>query len=130
MRDLRKREVVLLSSTGDDTGDENLERKMLRQMLAVFAEYERGSIVLKLRGARDRKRAATGRCEGRKPYGVKLGEAVVLERMLTMRQAGETFEAIARALNAEGIKPRGTKTRGPGQWFGSTVQNILAARAK
>jgi hypothetical protein len=34
--------------------------------------------VLELRGARMRKRAKEGRCEGRKPYGYYEGEAVAL----------------------------------------------------
>ena len=38
-------------------------------MMGAVAQYEKSQIVLKLRGARMRKRAKKGRCEGRKPYG-------------------------------------------------------------
>lgn len=36
-------------------------------MGATTSEFEKASLVQKLRKARDRKRAETGRCEGRKP---------------------------------------------------------------
>ena len=41
----------------------------MRQIFGAIAEYEKTMIVIKLRGARQRKKARTGRCEGRKPYG-------------------------------------------------------------
>lgn len=130
MLDLRKREVVLMSSTGDDTSDDNLERKMLRQILAVFAEYERGSICLKLRGARQRVKAATGRCEGRIPFGgadkngkVRPGEPEALAFMRQYREAGHTYENVAVALNQSQHK-----TRSGRPWIGPTICKILRAQ--
>lgn len=43
-------------------------------MMGAVAQYEKSQIVLKLRGARLRKKAKTGRCEGRKPFGYYEGE--------------------------------------------------------
>ena len=40
---------------------------MMRQIMGAVSEYDKGMVVLKLAGARMRKRAQTGRCEGRKP---------------------------------------------------------------
>lgn len=40
---------------------------LVRQVLGAIAQFEKAQIVLKLKGARDRKRAETGRCEGRAP---------------------------------------------------------------
>jgi hypothetical protein len=77
-------------------------------------------IVLKLRGARQRQKAKTGRCEGAKAYGTLPGEAEVVERMKELRAAGLGFDKIAAALNAEGIKPRRGK-----QWWGLAVNKIL-----
>jgi hypothetical protein len=37
------------------------------------SEFEKNSIVLKLRTARKRMKAELGRCEGRKPYGDRGG---------------------------------------------------------
>ena len=40
----------------------------MRQVAGAFAEYEKARLVAKLRAARDRKRAAGGRAEGRKGH--------------------------------------------------------------
>jgi len=48
-------------------------RKLMRQMMGAIADYEKSMIVLKLRGAPARKKARTGRCEGRKPMGTIRG---------------------------------------------------------
>jgi hypothetical protein len=69
-------------------------------------------------------KAATGRCEGRKPYGELPGEAALLARMKELRAQGWTFDRIAATFNAEGIQ---TRIAG-GRWFGSTVAKILRRR--
>lgn len=128
LADLRKRDITLLTSAGDDSSDEDPERTMFRQILAVFAQYERHTIVLKLRGARDRKKAATGRCEGRIPFAkpdklgnVKPGEPEALAFMRQLRESGETFASIAALLNKSIHK---TRTGKP--WIGAVVCKILA----
>ena len=40
--------------------------EMVRQILGAVSQFEKAGLVAKLKRARDRKRAATGRCEGRK----------------------------------------------------------------
>ncbi len=45
---------------------------MVRQVLGAVSQFEKASLVAKLKAARDRKRAATGRCEGRKPPSPEL----------------------------------------------------------
>jgi Recombinase len=82
-------------------------------------------IVLKLCGARIRKRATEGRCEGRKPHGEREGEAEVIERIQRLRDAGMAMDTIAETLKAEGVAPRGRKKAGPKfKWHGSTVRNV------
>jgi DNA invertase Pin-like site-specific DNA recombinase len=44
--------------------DETPTAKMVRSILGAVAQFEKEAMVLKLRKARDRKRALTGRCEG------------------------------------------------------------------
>jgi hypothetical protein len=41
---------------------------MMRQIVGSFAEYEKARLVAKLRAARERKRTASGKCEGRKSW--------------------------------------------------------------
>jgi hypothetical protein len=81
--------------------------------------------VLKLRGARVRKKAKTRRCEGAKPFGSLPGEAAVIERMKALRTAGMGFDRVAAALNAEGIRPR----RGA-RWHGLTINKILTGKGR
>jgi DNA invertase Pin-like site-specific DNA recombinase len=55
---------------------------MVRQILGAVSEFEKASLVAKLRGARDRKRAAAGKCEGRKSHAELHPEAVQLAKRL------------------------------------------------
>jgi hypothetical protein len=53
-------------------------RIAFRQMMGVFVQYDKSMVVLKLAGARARKRAREGRCEGRKPFGHYEGEEMAV----------------------------------------------------
>src|SRR6516162_4039643 len=81
-------------------------RILVRQVMGVVAQYEKSQIVLKLRGARMRKRAKEGSCKGRKPYGYYEGEAAALERLKALRSGGlrgqgrEAEETISPACTA------------------------------
>jgi DNA invertase Pin-like site-specific DNA recombinase len=120
LRDLKQRGVALVSATEENL-DADPTRVLFRQMLGAIAQYDRAMTVLKLRAARKRVKAATGRCEGRKPFGELPGEAEIVSRLQAMRSGGLTFDRIAETLNAEGIETRFTGRR----WFGSTVAKIL-----
>jgi len=117
--DLRKRGVKLIPVLEPDLCSDDPTRKLLRQIMGAIAEYDRAMIVLKMKIAKDRKRAATGKCEGRKLFGDKPGEAKIRNRIVSMRQNGSTLQAICDALNAEGIK-----TRYGRPWIPMTVQRI------
>ena len=65
-------------------------------------------------------RRATGRCEGRKPYGFYDGEAEVVERLKALRASGMGFDRIAAQVNAEGLKTRTAK-----RWHGVVINRIL-----
>jgi DNA invertase Pin-like site-specific DNA recombinase len=123
LRDMEHRGITLISVTEPDLGSTDPTRVMFRQILGAIHQYEKTMIVLKLRGARMRKKAKEGRCEGAKPYGMFPGESKVIERMEALRASGMGFDKIAAALNAEGIQPR----RGV-QWWGLTVNKILAGK--
>jgi len=96
-------------------------RVMFRQFQGAISQAEKANIVLKLRGARQRMKARTGRCEGRKPYGDRTGEADVIARMKKLRASGMSFDAIAATLNGAGVP-----TRTPGKkWHGFAINQIL-----
>jgi DNA invertase Pin-like site-specific DNA recombinase len=122
LHDLRRNGFELVSVAEPDLCSDEPSRKLMRQIMGAFAEYEKTMIVLKLRGARARQRAKGERCEGRKPFGFYEGEASVIERMKALRASGIGFDKIAAQLNAEGCQ---TRTRG--RWHGVMVNRILTA---
>ena len=65
--------------------DETPTAIMVRQILGAVSQFEKATLVLKLREARERKRAATGKCEGRKSHAEARPEAVKLARQLLRR---------------------------------------------
>lgn len=67
--------------------------KMVRQILGAVSEFEKSSLVEKLRKARDRKRATMGRCEGRKPV-----PSAVTGLAVSLRASGASYRAIGAKL--------------------------------
>jgi DNA invertase Pin-like site-specific DNA recombinase len=66
---LIERGVRVLTASGDDlTASEDPFKVAMRQIAGVFAQLEKARLVGKLRAARDRKRAAGVKVEGRKSY--------------------------------------------------------------
>lgn len=123
--------VTLISaSTGENVTDGMADDPMREAMVSIqgtFAQLDKKLLVRKLRKAREAKREAEGRCEGRKPFGARPGEAETLERILSMRRGKRgserlSFEKIAAQLNAEGVA---TRTGKP--WAPRTVYGIVQA---
>lgn len=100
------------------------DAEALIQIQSVFCELEKSRLVSKLRRARDAKKEATGKCEGRKAFGEKEGEGEVIELMRSLRRKRNgirmSFATIAKELNE-----RKVPTRTGAQWHTTTVQNIL-----
>jgi DNA invertase Pin-like site-specific DNA recombinase len=107
--------------TADDSDDPT--SKLIRQILGAVAEFDKSSIVLKLRKARQRKKARTNGREGKegvKPFGALDGEFDTLRRILELQKAGHGATKIARILNSENRKPRhGVR------WIRQSVHGIL-----
>ena len=120
LADFRKRGVKVVSAHEPDLCEDDPTRKLMRQIMGAIAEYDKAMIVLKLRGARQRMKARTGRCEGSKPFGASDGHRSTIDRILSLRSAGMAVDTIAETLNAEGYK---SKTGG--RWYGSSVRNVL-----
>ena len=118
--DLRKRGIELVSVAEPDLCSDDPSRKLVRQIFGAISEYEKAMIVLKLRGARQRMKARTGRCQGAKPFGACEDHRATIERILSLRASGMAVDTVAETLNAEGLK---SKTGG--KWYGSSVRNVL-----
>jgi hypothetical protein len=56
--------------------------KLVRQVLGAISEFDKAMTVAKLRGARERKRRGTGKCEGRKSHAERNPELVALAKRL------------------------------------------------
>ena len=104
----------LSENDGDPT------RKLLRQITAALAEWEKNNIVLKLRKAREAVKRKTGRCEGRKPYGQTPNEILTLKVVDLMITPEHTRQQAADILNREGCL-----TRDGNEWNESTVSKLL-----
>lgn len=121
LADLQRRGITLISVAEPDLCSNEPTRKLMRQIMGAIAEYDRQMIVLKLRGARMRKRATDGRCEGRKPFGHREGEMATLELMRALWSAHSSLTAVCKGLAEAGIS---TRTGKP--WHPYTVSAILA----
>lgn len=121
--DLRKRHVTLISTAEPDLCIDDPTRKLLRQIMGAIAEYDRTMIVRKMKAARDRIKKETGKCEGRKSYGFRAGEAETINFIKALRLKGLTWQRVADYLNEAN-----TPTRQPGsRWYPATVQKIFKA---
>jgi DNA invertase Pin-like site-specific DNA recombinase len=114
--DLQKRGFQLISVMEPDLLADDPSRVLMRQIFGAIAQYEKAMIVAKLRGARQRTRQRTGRCEGRKPFA----NGEVIAHMRSLRQHGMSYAAIASQLNEEGVAaPNG------GRWWDKSVNIVL-----
>ncbi|MEZ2346604.1 recombinase family protein [Terriglobus sp. RCC_193] len=118
--DLRKRGITVISVAEPDLCSDDPSRKLMRQIFGAIAEYDKAMIVLKLRGARQRMKAKTGRCEGAKAFGTSGHHRVTIDRILSLRDAGMAVDKIAETINSEGLP-----SKNGGRWYGSSVRNVL-----
>jgi DNA invertase Pin-like site-specific DNA recombinase len=111
---------TLISTAEPDLCSDDPTRRFIRIVLGAVAGLDRELTVAKLRHARQAMKAANGKCEGRKSYGEKPGEDVVLRELQSRAGYGISAAAMAEDLNLRGIKPRAAK-----QWRASTIRKIL-----
>lgn len=126
LKEFQKLGVRVLDATGTDLtagNDADPTTVLIRQVLGAVAQFDKNVLVLKLRAARVRARAKRGRCEGRKPYGTRPGEADVVARIRALRRKPKkgdrlSMAAIASQLNADGVPTRTGTPWAPGTVFG------------
>jgi len=114
---------TLISATEPELGNDDPNRVFMRQIFGAVHQLDKSNLVLKLRAARQRKKAATGRCEGRLAYGSHEGEQQLLTRMKEMHASGSNWERIAATLNSESVT-----TRSSGKWYPATVRRIVLGK--
>jgi len=96
--------------------------EMVRQILGAVSQFEKADLVAKLKHGRDAKRAATGRCEGRRPVpDVVIAEARRLARKSPKTGQRRSLRAIAAELAAIGhLGPSGQP------YHASSIRHMLA----
>jgi DNA invertase Pin-like site-specific DNA recombinase len=118
---LSRLDVRVLAANGDDMTETSDPMKVaMRQIAGAFSQLEKARLVAKLRAARERKREATGRCEGRLTYAESVPETVALAKQLHAQRMSY------RRISAE-LAARGHLTRTGKPHVASAVQKMLEA---
>ncbi len=92
--------------------------KAMANMLATFAELERDLISI-----RTKEGLAAAKAKGKRIGAPRLASAALVHRVITDRNAGMSFGAIARCLTNEGV----LSPQGRPQWQPSTVRRMYNA---
>jgi len=120
-------DLVSLSEKIDTT---SAAGKMVFNMMAVLAEFEREQIAERTKLAMAHKRAKGEKTGGDVPFGYRLEDGVLVEDaneqkavalIRRLRAKGYTFRAIGRELEAEGHRTKTGKT----SWHPQVVKNII-----
>jgi DNA invertase Pin-like site-specific DNA recombinase len=85
---------------------------MIRQVQGAFSQFEKAMLVAKLKGARDRKKAETGKCGGRKSYVERSPEMVALAKKLArypLNGRRRSLREVAAELEAAGHTSNGKR---------------------
>ena len=130
IEDFQRKGLELVSVYEPDLCSDDPTRTLMRRMLGAFHEYDKTMLVLKLRGARQRKKAKTGSCEGQKAYGLRDGEQKVIWRIKELRAQGLPLEAIAASLNTTGLDGEPVPTRKGKLWSAVQVNRVIKRDAK
>jgi DNA invertase Pin-like site-specific DNA recombinase len=103
---LKKLGVALIPASAPDFFTEDTPTAVLvRQVLGAISQFEKASLVAKLKAARDRKRAATGKCGGMPSLAETRPEVVALARRLRHNRSGRqrSLREISAQLAARGF---------------------------
>ena len=124
---LIKRDVRVLTATGDDLTDtSDPSRVMMRQIAGSFAQYEKTRLVTKLRGARERLREANGKCEGRKSYAER-DPGLVLAAKRLHRRSPKGHRRSLREIGRE-LKEMGYTNKRGTPYSASCVKSMVEGR--
>lgn len=134
--DFQRHSYEIMSTCEPNLCSDDPTRIAFRQMLGVFAQYERSMLVLKLRGARERMKADPVRFpnyrEGKPKFGQMTGGVLdiptqqeIIKLVCSLRAEGKTLLAIAKTLTDRGYRPLQKNTL---QWRASTIRQILLAQ--
>jgi DNA invertase Pin-like site-specific DNA recombinase len=119
---LINRNVRVLTASGDDLSSDP-SRVMMRQIAGSFAQYEKSRLVAKLRVARERQRAMTGKCEGRKSWA-EINPELVQQAKRLRRRSPKGHQRSLREVAAELAKLGFLNERGA-EFSPSSIASLL-----
>jgi site-specific DNA recombinase len=126
----KKADMVSLSEQIDTT---TAAGKMMFQMLAVLAEFERNLVAERTTNALQHKKATNQKYTNITPYGFEAiegrlvqvqAEAAVVAEIQAARASGNTLQSIADSLNGRGIPTKTGKT-----WQPATIHLLMKRTA-
>jgi DNA invertase Pin-like site-specific DNA recombinase len=111
LKELRTRKIKLFAVDQGaliDLASDDVDptRKLIRQILAALAEWDKSQLVLKLRLARERKTRLTGWQPGSRPFGDTPAELRTLNIIKNFLSRDMTQVRIAQLLNEAGLTTR------------------------
>ena len=113
--------ITLIAADSPDAFlDDTPTAVMIRQILGSVSHFEKAMLVAKLRGARDRKKAATGKCGGRKSYQERDAEMVAIAKKLARYSVGgrkRSLRDVAAELQAQGYAPAAARHSAQHVWL-------------
>jgi DNA invertase Pin-like site-specific DNA recombinase len=122
---LKARGIALIPATAPDFFIEDTPTAVLvRQVLGAIAQFEKASMVAKLKASRDRKRKSTGKCEGRKRWA-EINPALVQETKRLRRKSLKGGQRSLREIATE-LKKLGFVNERSTEFSPSSVASILA----
>lgn len=130
IKEFTKLKRQLVSTLEPDLASNDPFRKAFRQMLGVFAEFEKAMITLRMKNGRDSS-VSKGRWHGGEVYGfdnkdgmllINKREADVVKQIFHLKRYKRMkLNKIAEHLNSQNIPTK----RGTTKWWPSTIKKIL-----
>ncbi len=118
-RQLRDAGIELIAADSPDSFSHDTPTAvMLRQILGAVAQFEKASLVAKLKGARQRKKRETGKCEGRL-VSQRVADASVIARKL--RSKGLSLREVSERLEKAGHLNEARRPYAPESVWGMTA---------
>jgi DNA invertase Pin-like site-specific DNA recombinase len=131
IQDFQRHGFDLISATeGPDLLSGDPTRKLIRQVFGAVAEYDKSMLVLKLRAARERVKAKTGKCDGRKGYYETDHGKVVLARIKQLKRKRRDMKSLSATDIAEVLNQEGLMTLTGKPWTGGNVSAAMRRNEK
>jgi DNA invertase Pin-like site-specific DNA recombinase len=116
---------LIATDSPDSFLDDGPTATMTRQILGSVSQFEKAMLVAKLKGARERKKADTGKCGGRKSYVERDASMVALAKKLARYSVNGRKRSL-RDVAAE-LEAQGHVTKGGKRYAATAVSRMIAA---